>query len=126
MITLIYGPGGENVNDFNYQVWIDSLIITDWANKDISVKISNQLSVLLVQIAIVQEKILHQFVQLTTPDSIEAGFKPDTFDRYGRTKQGSMMFSPNPVYSLAKKYLELERAKKEKDSQYDENQQQLF
>lgn len=126
MITLVYGPDGEDVNDFNYEEWIKSVIEMDWANEDITIRVSDRRSVLLVQIAILKEDILHDFVQFTTIDEIEAYWKPTGFNRYGQPLQGMVIFELDNMYKLVREFNTLKRVKEAKDAKVDPNQENLF
>jgi hypothetical protein len=109
MLTLIYGPDGENVNDFNYQEWIDNLIEQDWINEDIEVRVSSQLPIALVQVAILKEQILHEYVQFKHHED-GPHFDPSTFDMYGKCRSG--VFLKRITSKMCREYLQLERKKR--------------
>lgn len=125
MITLVYGPVGETVNDFNYKEWIEDLAAKDWANKDIKIRVSARLPVLLVQIAIIKEDILHDYVEFTTLEDIKDGWKPIKFNKYGRPTENMNVFRFG-VYDLNREFLILNRAKEAQDAKMDPNQENLF
>ncbi len=125
MLTLVYGPNGADVNDFNYKEWISELVAQDWANEDITIHVSSRLPVLLVQIAIVKEEILHDFVEFTSVSEQESYWKPTKFNRYGIALQGMYVFN-NDITKLNRKFLYLRAAQEARDAEIDPNQENLF